>query len=182
LWWILYLKTGGQTFLAPDNGVLTGLLDEPESLRIVNNRALFLEEVSSTFHGRDIFAPIAAEICLGLEEEELGPEVDDPITIQWSEPAFNGEILEGCIIYIDVFGNLVTNINTAHIAKLGVKDPRVFLCGQEIGVPQPAFSFKPKGESLAVFGSSGYLEIAVNEGNAAQTYHVGTGDEVIVTP
>ena len=107
---ILFLEKNGHLFLAPDNGVLTGFLDNPDILRTVENDDLFLKEVSSTFHGRDIFAPVAAEIAKGLDPRELGPEVDDPVTIAWSEPNFNQDNIEGNVIYIDVFGNLVTNI------------------------------------------------------------------------
>ncbi|MHC4944621.1 MAG: SAM hydrolase/SAM-dependent halogenase family protein [Planctomycetota bacterium] len=178
---ILFLQKEGQFFLAPDNGVLTGLLDKPEVLRRVDNTSLFLQEVSTTFHGRDIFAPVAAEILKGTPFEDLGPEVENPVTIQWSEPTFDKDTIEGSILYIDVYGNLVTNITRTHIYKLGLEKPRVVLCGKEIGEPQSAYSIKSKGEPLAIFGSFGHLEIAVNQGNAAELYNVGTGDEVIVT-
>jgi S-adenosylmethionine hydrolase len=157
------------------------LLDKAQILRRVENAALFLPEISGTFHGRDIFAPVAGRLLAGLDPKELGPEENDPVTIQWSEPSHNRDTIEGCIIYIDVFGNLVTNITRAHIDRLGLKKPRVFLCGKEIGEPQPSYAIKSKGEPLAIFDSFGQLEIAVNQGNAAEIYGVGTGDEVIVT-
>ncbi|MBU0756367.1 MAG: SAM-dependent chlorinase/fluorinase [Planctomycetes bacterium] len=178
---ILFLRRDGQCFLAPDNGVLTGLVEDAESIRSVENTSLFLQEVSSTFHGRDIFAPVAAEICRGISTDDLGPEVTNPVTIQWSEPAMEKDTIEGTILYIDVFGNLITNITRTHVYRLGLERPRVFLHGKEIGVPQAAYSIKSKGEPLAIYGSFGHLEIAVNQGNAAQFYKVGTGDEVIVT-
>ncbi|MFH2001706.1 MAG: SAM-dependent chlorinase/fluorinase [Planctomycetota bacterium] len=178
---ILFLKKENHFFLAPDNGVLTSLVDAPQILRSVENSSLFLNEVSSTFHGRDIFAPVAAEVQKGLPLEDLGPEINNPVTLQWSEPAYNKDTIEGCILYIDVYGNLVTNITRSHIYKLGLEKPRIYLCGKEIGMPQPAYTTRSKGDPLAIFGSFGHLEIAVNQGSAAELYGVGTGDEVIVT-
>jgi len=178
---ILYLEMEGHLFLAPDNGVLTGLLESPDVLRAVENESLFLKEVSSTFHGRDIFAPVAAGLIEGLKPKDLGPAVEDPVTIAWSEPTFNRETIEGCIIYIDVYGNLVSNITKAHLDQLGLEKPCVYLCGKEIGEPRTSYSFKKKGRPVAIFGSFGHLEIAVSEGNAAEMYGVGTGDEIIVT-
>lgn len=178
---ILFLKKEGHLFLAPDNGVLAGLLLDPEILRSVENDSLFLEEVSHTFHGRDIFAPVAAEILKGIEPADLGPEIDDPVRIEWSEPSYNRDSIEGCIVYIDVYGNLVSNISRELIEELGFKEPRIYLCGKEIGKPQSFYTIKPKGEALALYGSFGHLEIAVSQGSAAELYGVGTGDEIIVT-
>jgi S-adenosylmethionine hydrolase len=178
---ILFLEKEGYRFLAPDNGILTGMLDKPDALRSVENNSLYLKDVSSTFHGRDIFAPVAAEIIKGIDPVDLGPEAKNPVTIEWSEPTYEGGTIEGSILYIDVYGNLVTNITRTHIYKMGLEKPRVFVSGKEIGVPQPAYSIKSKGEPLAIYGSFGHLEIAVNQGSAAKIYSVGTGDEVIVT-
>jgi S-adenosylmethionine hydrolase len=179
---ILFVKASGHYFLAPDNGVLTGLLEGPEIPRSVENKSLFLPEVSHTFHGRDIFAPVAARFAAGLiDPDELGPPVGDPLAISWSEPSFDKDTLEGSVVYIDVFGNLVTNISSEHIKRLGQGIHRVYLCGREIGEPQPSYSIKSKGSPLAIIDSSGHLEIAVNGGNAAEFFGVGTGDEVIVT-
>lgn len=178
---ILYLETGGQRFLAPDNGVLSGLLEQAERLHAVENTRLFRDSVSHTFHGRDIFAPVAARIARGLDPSELGPPVEDPVTVSWCEPTLQGDEIEGCIIYVDVFGNLVSNITREQVRALGVEHPRVFLCGREIGTPRPSYTFAGKGEPVAVFGSFGHLEVAVNEGNAAQVFGAGTGDEITVT-
>jgi S-adenosylmethionine hydrolase len=107
--------------------------------------------------------------------------LENPVTIHGSEPTYNRDSIEGCVLYIDVYGNLITNIDREHVEKLGFDRPRVYLCGREIGTPQPAYSTKLKGEPLAIFGSFGQLEISVSQGNAAEIYGVGTGDEVIVT-
>ena len=178
---ILYVEHRGHRFLAPDNGVLTGLLKETDRLISVENRDFFREEVSYTFHGRDIFAPVAAALAGGLDPGELGPETDQPVIVNWSEPTLDRDTIEGSIIYIDVFGNLVTNITREHIRKLDSDQPKVFLCGREIGCPQTSYAWSAKGEPLAILDSFDHLEIAVNEGNAAEIYKVGTGDEVTVT-
>jgi S-adenosylmethionine hydrolase len=180
---VLCLKKEGHFFLAPDNGILTTLVDDPEMVRSVEDRSLFLPEVSNTFHGRDIFAPVAAGLANGdIDPEKVGPPVNNPMTVPWSEPTCTHQTLEGSVVYIDVFGNLVTNVTRTQIEKLEKGNPpRVFLCGREIGVPQPSYSRKSKGSPLAIIGSFGHLEIAINEGNAAEYYCVGTGGEVIVT-
>jgi len=176
---ILYLENAGHRFLAPDNGVLTGVLEGAERLLRVENDDFFLDDVSSTFQGRDIFAPLAARLSAGRDPSELGPPVEDPVVLEWPEPDVEKESVEGCVLYIDVFGNLVTNIENAHLDGLGPA-PRVFLKGDGIGEPRRTYVEAEKGKPLALINSFGLLEIAVREGNAARFFGAGTGDEVTV--
>ncbi len=177
---VLYLENKGHRFLAPDNGVLSGLLDSPDRLLSVEDESLFLSNISSTFHGRDIFAPVAARLISGLDPAELGPEAHDPVTLEWPEPAGDEGRLEGCVLYIDVYGNIVTNFDESHVVSMK-PSCRVFLKGNEIGVTRNSYVDVEKGEKLALINSYGLLEIAVREGNAARKFGVGTGDEVTLT-
>jgi S-adenosylmethionine hydrolase len=177
---ILYLENHGHRFLAPDNGVLTGVLEGADRIVSVENRDLFLESVSSTFQGRDVFAPLAAGLCAGMDPSSMGPAVDDPVILHWPEPDVDQECVEGCVLYIDVFGNLVTNIESAHLDGLG-PSPRVFLKGDAVGEPRRTYVEMEKGKPLALINSFDLLEIAVREGSAARLFGAGTGDEVTVT-
>jgi S-adenosylmethionine hydrolase len=177
---ILYVEKEGYRFLAPDNGVLTEIVESPERLISVENRGEFLESVSSTFHGRDVFAPLAAKLCAGLDPEELGPPCADPTVLDWPAPDVEkGSVVEGCVLYIDVYGNLVTNIAAWHVSDLG-GEPLVFLKGDEIGTPQRSYDSTDLGRPVAIINSFGLLEIAVREGSAARAFKAGTGDEVTV--
>ena len=120
---IIALKIAGHIFLAPDNGVLTLLINEgnTHSITCVDNTSYFLDPVSRTFHGRDIFAPVSGYLSMGVELKKLGTSVaqKDLICISMPEPYFsdNGELV-GCIVSIDHFGNLITNINVDDLEKL----------------------------------------------------------------
>lgn len=177
---IIYVEKNGHRFLAPDNGVLSGPLDQADRVFCVENRDLFLDAVSHTFHGRDIFAPVAGRLCAGLDPADLGPPVNDPVRLEWPEPTLSGDTVDGCVLYIDVFGNIVTNIRAEQIKQLG-EGVHVFLKGEEIGEPQQSYDALDKETPLALINSFGLLEVAVREGNASQMFGVGTGDEVIVT-
>ena len=177
---ILYVERGGHRFLAPDNGILTGIVDSARTIRAIDNRDLFLEKVSATFHGRDIFSPLAARICAGIEPEKIGPIINDPVLLEWPEPDVGRESVEGTVIYVDVFGNLVSNIAEAHVLPF-LPGGRVFLKGDEIGTPRKSYEEIEKGTPLAIINSFGLLEIAVREDSAARRFNAGTGDEVVIT-
>jgi len=177
---IIYLENSGHRFLAPDNGVLSGMLKDADLIYSIENEEHFLPKVSHTFHGRDIFAPLAAKLCAGLDPAELGPRLEDAYELEWPEPGVEKGSVEGCVLYIDVFGNLVTNIKTSHLTSLSSK-ATVFLKGDEIGSPRRSYVACETGAVLALINSYGLLEIAVREGSAEQRFSAGTGDEVIVS-
>ena len=184
---LIVLKSKGHMFIAPDNGVLTLLCGDKgaSSLNRIVNPDYFNASVSSSFHGRDIIAPVGAHLSAGLDAGELGPEIEIKNTVQLdglrARCTKNNE-LRGKIVTIDHFGNLITNIHCEQLNlcwpaaphnKLQVKTgPNVIEGLTETYANVPADS------PVALIGSRGYLEIAVNQGNAAKRLNARKGDEV----
>ena len=169
------IQAHGYYFVGPDNGVfsfLFGLEDECKVIEITN-RKYMLETVSSTFHGRDIFAPAAAHLSMGVGIDELGESVTSPETLEIPEPDVrSGEIL-GVVIYEDSFGNLVTNIPSEMIQVGSI----VYVDRMRIERIVSSYGGAGKGDLLAIIGSSGLLEISVNQGSASKM--MGTNRPVI---
>ncbi|HNR30657.1 MAG TPA: SAM-dependent chlorinase/fluorinase [Candidatus Hydrogenedentes bacterium] len=172
---------GGQVFVCPDNGVLTVVLDrcDLERAHVIKNAAFMLPAVSATFHGRDIFAPAAARLAGGADIASAGPEVDRIVLLEVPDPKRRaGGVIEGEIIHVDRFGNAVTNIPdtmldraVAHTFEAG---------GTAIASLSRTYGDAEPGAPLALIGSSGRLEIAINQGNAAEVLGLGRGMAVRV--
>ena len=186
---LLVLKLNGQFFIAPDNGVLTLLFSDQNiaSLNLINNPKYFQASVSSTFHGRDIIAPVGAHIAKGLDVNELGPEIDVPSLVRIdnlrARCTDNGE-LRGKVISIDRFGNLITNICSDQLTDClpAVSDENLMIKIRSNvieGLSQTYASVR-SDSPLALIGSRGYLEIAINQGHAARHLNAAKGDEVWV--
>lgn len=183
---ILGAEYEGHIFLAPDNGLLSLLPEKGEFRKLVKvtNRSFFRENVSQTFHGRDIFAPVAARLAAGLSLEELGPQTDFRQIQKTEMPkAFRnaaGEI-RGQIIHIDRFGNLMSNIPRTILEKSGNPEQITVHIGTRCisGLPS-AYGSVPKGHPLAIIGSRDYLEISVNCGNAMQYFGLEKGGRIRV--
>jgi S-adenosylmethionine hydrolase len=139
---------------------------------------LFLKLVSHTFHGRDIFAPVGAHLSRGVSMRELGPGQKDFIRLPWPKPRVRRGSIEGEIVYIDRFGNAITNIACAHVGTL--RGWKVFAGRRRLCEVKAFYQSVGPGQSLAVPGSSGFLEIAVNGGSAAEELGLGIGDGVDV--
>ena len=182
---ILCLKHRGHLFLAPDNGVLSQLLAGVRHPHLVEvtNRRFSLPRVSNTFHGRDIFAPAAAYLSKGLQPSRLGRRIATFKQLPVPIPKKLGHrILQGEVIQIDRFGNAVTNLPAAEIQRLSRSAPlKVEVNGHSLCGIQPSYSFKPQGAALAVIGSHDLLEIAVNQGSAADRLRIRPGSRVKVT-
>ncbi len=169
---------GGYLFVAPDNGILTGVFAEEEcaSCREIRNEELFLRPVSRTFHARDVFAPVAAHLALGGRLEDLGPEVADPVLVDWPEARVEGGRITGVVLARDRFGNLVTNIRGELLPSGHV--------GVEInGMVLPlvgTYADVEAGRPLALVGSAGYLEISANMADASSLTGAGPGTSVTV--
>lgn len=186
---IIALKMKGHIFLAPDNGVLTPLMDEGRIESIINvaNSKYFLESVSQTFHGRDIFAPVAAYLSKGVEITKLGSPIDlknmEKLSIQKPTISDKSELV-GTIIWSDRFGNLITNIDLDSIRKLGKKDLgkslEVRIGENRIMGLSLSYNSVRLQSPLAIIGSRGYLEVAVNCGSAKHYFRVNKGDTVRV--
>ncbi len=184
---IILAEGGGYVFLAPDNGVLTRALAAFDGGRVwsVENDAFFRKPVSRTFHGRDIFAPVAGAIAAGEKLEAFGPEVD-PNTLTrhlLPEPVISNESIEGRLIFIDDFGNLVSNITGEHLAQIGrFPDIAVEFHGHRVLGIDAVYAHARHGDVIALIGSSGHLEIAVVGASAAERFPAATGDRVLVQP
>lgn len=184
---IVAIELEGHIFLAPDNGVLTLLIDEAEigaSVRVENTR-YFLNSVSQTFHGRDIFAPVASHLSKGVHINKLGTALNQEDLIRLSVPkpylSTTGELV-GKIISIDRFGNCISNIDVNCIEtffKNGAEKSLEIKIGKTL-IKRLSHSYTdaPLGEPLAIIGSFGYVEIALNCGNARRKLNVEKGDVI----
>ncbi len=183
---IVCLKTSDYFFLAPDNGVLT--LVKPDEGRgeivEVSNRRYFLDEISRTFQGRDIFSPVAAHLSRGVEWTELGPGMNHIEELKIPPVHFSEKGLEGEVVYMDRFGNLITNITRVDLRGLEKKCPgqgiRITVGGKEIRKVNNSYAESPPGELLAIMGSSNYLEISLNRGNAREMLGLDGGEKVTI--
>jgi S-adenosylmethionine hydrolase len=173
----------GPRFVAPDNGVLTEVLQTHpihRAVRLAEPR-FWRPEISHTFHGRDLFAPVAAHWSRGVDLAEFGPPLEWPlIQLPADRPLVqNGEI-RGRIVRTDSFGNLITNIEASRLPESGRQRLIVELGTQRIVGLSRCYGEKATGELLALIGSSGRLEIAVCQGHAGEMLAAWSGDPVIV--
>jgi S-adenosylmethionine hydrolase len=182
------VRCGQHTFVAPDNGVLSLILSEKiETVVRIENESLFVKPVSPTFHGRDIFAPVAAYLSAGNKIEHLGPSIpmNELVRIapEFMERKFK-EKIEGRIVAIDRFGNLMTNITAGTIEafRSQYQNICIWIGDTLISTISKTYSAVGKTGILALIGSRGYLEISVNLANAAKRLDVSKGDQVIVVP
>jgi len=189
---ILCVRQGDHFFVAPDNGVLSAVLKtggRTGDIRLVKNRALFLEPVSNTFHGRDILAPVGAHLSLSADIALMGPAAaaDDLVCLELPTAAVTGAgELRGTIIRVDHFGNLITNIDRASFdafqAAAGGGQPVIRAGNCRITGLSESYVQAPAGHPLAVFGSMGYLEIAIFGQDARREMNLSRGDQVKIFP
>jgi S-adenosylmethionine hydrolase len=171
---ILLVTTKRYFFIAPDNGLLSFLPpDEVVSIRSVTNRDYALSSVSPVFHGRDIMAPAAAYVSLGIDPSCLGPACRKMTRLEQAEPVRRGRKLSGRVVWVDRFGNLITNI-----AEDVFRSGTVSINGQPVGPIRRSFADVRPGRPLAYIGSGGHLEIAVRDGSARHYFHAAVSAEV----
>jgi S-adenosylmethionine hydrolase len=179
---VLHVEWHGQRLLVPDNGVWTLLPGANEAqVRHVTNAALFREAVSATFHGRDIFAPVAGHLGRGVSATELGPVVKEWVRVEVPEPQITTGPVIGEVVFVDRFGNLITNIPASAIRADGQE--RVSVGGGNarrtirwVG----AYGEAPAGTLVALISSFGTVEVAEVQGNAAARLRAGVGTRVSV--
>lgn len=164
-----------RTYVGPDNGIF-GLLDMDRGVRI-QNKAVMLSEVSRTFHGRDIFAPAAAHLGRGVKLDYLGPAIDRLRDLDLPEPRVTRTGMIGEVVWVDRFGNLITNIPAARFKE----GAAVRLGRRWIGKVVKTYASVKPGELAALIGSSGTLEIAVRDGDAHTETGAAVGAPVLVT-
>jgi S-adenosyl-L-methionine hydrolase (adenosine-forming) len=180
---LVYARIGDQQYLVPDNGLLSLLATRSRPTRIVElaNSEHWLPAVSNTFHGRDILAPVAGQLSLGLEPEQLGSTIADLQMLDWSQPRRVGNRIEGVVEWIDRFGNLITNISADSFSEARQSATCKIICGQVIVAGlSGTYGERSPGEPTALVGSSGRLEIAIVDGNAGQKFEAKVGATVAI--
>jgi S-adenosylmethionine hydrolase len=182
-------ETPESVVVGPDNGVLTAAWQDararwqPDVVQAVElaDPRYWLPDVSNTFHGRDIFAPVAAHLARGTPLAALGPSIADVHEATLTQPTRDAEgTLQGRIVHIDYFGNCITNIMPQHLEQLG-DHVTVRIGGARIQGVRHTFADVAVGELLALIGSTNHLEIGIRNGNAARTLGVTTTDPVRIT-
>jgi S-adenosyl-L-methionine hydrolase (adenosine-forming) len=176
----------GHTFVGPDNGLFGHVYERIGPFRVfqLTNRNFFRREVSPTFHGRDIFAPVAGALARGVRAEELGPEVFDFVRLPSAavEKTADGTLV-GSIIHVDRFGNLVTNITPEELSEESIaRGARLRIGGREVRRFRRFFAEDAEGagEPFAVWGSAGLLEVVLFRDSAARVLGAKRGDRVEV--
>jgi S-adenosylmethionine hydrolase len=180
---LVYAEIGEQRYFAPDNGLLSLLVARtwPTRMIALENRDYWLTDVSHTFHGRDILAPVAAHVARGLDPALLGPPLAALESLAFLKPRKTGNGLAGEVLYVDSFGNLATNIRHADLTILGdLARVSVEIAGRTISELSPTYAAAMSGETIALLDSQGRLEIAVVGGSAARKLGVAAGAAVHV--
>jgi hypothetical protein len=171
-------------FVGPDNGLLILAAQNQgiEHVYHLTNSKFMLPKVSSTFHGRDIFAPAAAYLEKGVQPSEFGPEVKDPIIPAFAQVKHSHVSLTGEVLDIDGFGNIITNINEKDVVCKEGKTVNVELAGISLKLLfGKAYAQAKRKEPILLSGSHGFLEIALNQTSAAEKFHAKAGDKIKVT-
>ena len=177
-------RTMDYKFVAPDNGVLSLVYEREENVEVreIDAEHYFLNPVSKTFHGRDVFGPIAAWLTRGVEVTRLGEQITDFVRFAAPKPKPAGEgVLKGVALKVDKFGTLITNLTPENAPQLFSENPSPFkliINQKEITQLRQSYSEGKPSEVFAILGSSGYLEVATNRGSAAKLLKVGRGVEV----
>ena len=181
----LAARCRGHYWVGPDNGLFHLIFNRAADLAMVSleNPAYFRPPVSATFHGRDIFAPVAAHLSLGVDLDSFGPRVADPVSLAFPEPDIGPEAIQGEIISVDRFGNLISNIPAAvATSQLGERGWRLRAGPLSLKGLARTYTDAAPGEFLALEGSHGFVEIACAMDNAAHRLQAGVGLAVSIRP
>jgi S-adenosylmethionine hydrolase len=175
---VIWAKTEKHQVISPDNGVISWVNEKERiiEVRSITNQKLFLEKISSTFHGRDIMAPAAAYISKGFDEEKIGPIFDKYTKIAFPYPKRTGNNLYGEIIAIDHFGNALTNIPKEFISPNSI----FHIANTLIKGLTYTYALAPDNEPVAIIGSYDFLEFSLKNGNFSSTYNIKPGDKIEV--
>ncbi len=176
------VKKGEYSFVGPDDGVFTWIYRQGKaSVHELTDSRYHLSPVSDTFHGRDIFAPAAAHLSLGVKPASFGPAVEDPVSLEWPRPTLSRGTLRGRILWADSFGNGMTNISREEFGP-GLEGRGVEISGKGWRIKRISRTYgegKP-GETMALFGSGGLLEISINSGSARAALGLKAGDPIVL--
>lgn len=181
----IVVVTKYQIFIGPDNGLLIPAAHEFGNYLVyeITNTELQRTLISNTFHGRDIFTPVAAHLLTGIPFHQIGPQIDDYIDLRL-EPAIRvGERFDASVIFIDEFGNIITNVEYGQIQDLAQLGKELLLKFGKRKIRlifTNSYGFVQPGKAIAIIGSSGYLEISINQGNAMQILNISQEDNFIL--
>jgi S-adenosylmethionine hydrolase len=179
----ILLITTNYFFIGPDNGLFTFALrrEKVKKILALTNPKYFLTQVSTTFHGRDLFAPVAAYLSLGGKPNKFGPELDSWVELDFEKPRIRGSKLIGEILHIDAFGNLISNIDEEQLFHFVKDHSFVNRIGRRTiqGLKRGYWEGK-RNELMALIGSGGFLEISVREGNAQKILRAKEGNQVTI--
>jgi len=179
----IIIQTGAACYVGPDNGVLALAAKNDEcleSIHKITNRNLMLPNVSSTFHGRDVFAPVAAHLANGTSLTQFGPEISKIKIPRFASVTEKQRALVGEVIYIDEFGNIVTNFQEKDIKTMSAGRTISVRIGNEQHALKLCRTYADVSphEPLALIGSHNFLEVSINQGNAAEAFGTRKGDKV----
>lgn len=180
----ILLSTGRHYFVAPDNGVLSLVYAHAERVQVrhIDAEHYYRQPVSSTFHARDIFAPVVAYLAKGVEPAKFGEEITDFVRFNAPKPKpVDAQTLRGVILRVDRFGNMVTNFTPQDVPALFQAEPpafKIIVGKREITTIHANYAEGKANEVFGILGSMGYLEISANRAAAAQVIGVGKGSEV----
>jgi len=183
----IFIKAKGAWLVGPDNGLIAPAAARlgVEKVYEIANRELLPVKFSEVFDGRDTFGPTGALLAKGVDPEEIGPEIDEYIRLPMYEPTITEDGIEATIIHVDGFGNMVTNVTHELLDELAVGEGSVFdveVSGKKFRLPYVRrFSAVPNGELLLLVAGGGYMEFAVNQGNAQDRLGIGKGEKARFT-
>ena len=174
---LVAVNVADQWFVAPDNGLLGGVIRGRKVAGIweITAPAIRRPQVCSTFHGRDILAPAAAHLLLGGRPEDLGPRRSKLIALANFEPRLDEHGIVGEVIFRDAFGNLITNVPASRLEDAPSDAWTVEIAGETISGLSRAYGDRPPGSVIALAGSTGWIEVAVVNGDAARSLTAGPG-------
>jgi hypothetical protein len=174
------VEAQSRLFLAPDNGLLTDLLEAPKArVRQIANSELFLPEISSTFHGRDIFAPVAARLATGTLPARVGPRILDPVSLPPLEPIRTGRrFWQSEVLHVDKFGNVATGFSAAAFPQVAQNRFELKIGLTALRRTASCYADAPPGEPFVIAASHGYLEVSLKESSAAKHLGVAPGSPV----
>jgi S-adenosylmethionine hydrolase len=179
-------SSDGYHFVAPDNGVLSLVYSREERIHVrqITSEHYFLNPISSTFHGRDIFAPVAAYLAKLVDTQKFGDEIEDYVRFSAPKPkSVDQNRVRGVVLKVDRFGNLITNFTPQDVPALFAAKPvpfKIAVGSREVTEIRSAYSEGAPGEVFGVLGSMGFLEIAANRAAAAQITGAGKGTDVTI--
>lgn len=181
----LCIQAGDYWLVGPDNGLFSPVLRQIPASAIysLENPDYFLHPLSQTFHGRDVFAPVAAHLFNGISPAVLGPICHEITSLSWPSPEYQEEgVLRGEVLLFDHFGNLITNFSRTEFESLldSSSQLQIVVAGKVLHGLQRTYADAPTGNFLALWGSGGYLEISLNQGHAQQVLGAAVGTPVFV--